>query len=275
MKDLKGRIAVVTGGASGIGRATAMALAARGAKLVVADMNGDGATEAAAEIAESGGDAMGLRCDVAGETAMTDLRDAALARFGRVDIVMNNVGVISMGLPDQISIEHWRRDFEINLFSVVRSNLAFLPLLLEQGEGHIVNTASFAGLFTYSFDRSPYAAAKAALIQISEGLALYLRPKGIGVTCLCPGPVATNIGRSVRMVGQPTQMRGPGAEFPVRDAGAVGEMVVEAILSNRFMLVTDEQVTARLTARAADWNAFIQDQIDHPHLVELSAKPAQ
>ena len=269
MKELTNRVAVITGGASGIGRATAMALAVRGVKLVVADLNDEGAAEVAAEIAADGGDALGLRCDVAEEAAMTELRDAALGRFGRVDIVMNNVGVISVGLPEEIPVEDWRRDFEINLFSVVRSNHAFLPLLLAQGEGHIVNTASFAGLYTYAFDRMPYAAAKAALIQMSEGLALYLRPKGIGVTCLCPGPVMTNIAKSVRLVGQPTQMRGPGAEFPLLDAASVGEMVVAAILANRFMLPTDEQVVARLARRASDWDGAIQDQIDHPHLIQL------
>jgi len=269
MKDLKNRVAVITGGASGIGRGTAMALAARGVKLVIADLNGDGAAETAAEIAAGGGEALGVRCDVAEEAAMTELRDAALARFGRVDIVMNNVGTISVGLPDQIPVEDWRRDFEVNLFSVVRSNRAFLPLLLERGEGHIVNTASFAGLYTYAFDRTPYAASKAALIQLSEGLALYLRPKGIGVTCLCPGPVMTNIAKSFRPVGPPTEMRGPGAEFPLRDAASVGEMVVAAILANRFMLPTDEQVTKRLVRRASDWDGAIQDQIDHPHRIQL------
>jgi len=185
---------------------------------------------------------------------------------------MNNVGVISVGLPEEIPVEDWRRDFEVNLFSVVRSNHAFLPLLLRQGEGHIVNTASFAGLYTYAFDRMPYAAAKAALIQMSEGLALYLRPKGIGVTCLCPGPVMTNIAKSVRLVGKPTQMRGPGAEFPLLDAASVGEMVVAAILANRFMLPTDEQVITRLNRRATDWDGALQDQIDHPHLIELTPR---
>src|ERR1700761_5800657 len=105
MKDLKNRVAVVTGGASGIGRATALALAARGVKLVIADLNGDGAAQAASEIAAGGGEALGLRCDVAEEAAMTELRDAALGRFGRVDIVMNNVGTICVGLPDQIPVE--------------------------------------------------------------------------------------------------------------------------------------------------------------------------
>jgi len=153
--------------------------------------------------------------------------------------------------------------------SIARSNRVFLPLLIEQGRGHVVNTASASGLLAYGFDRLPYVASKHAVVGITEGLALYLAPKGIGVTCLCPGPVMTNIAKSVRLVGQPTQMRGPGAEFPLRDAASVGEMVVAAILANRFMLPTDEQVTKRLVRRASDWDGAIQDQIDHPHRIQL------
>ena len=91
----------------------------------------------------------------------------------------------------------WQRTIDVNLLSVVRSFHVFLPILLEQGSGHIVNTASTAGLFAYAFERLPYTATKAAVVGVSEALALYLRPKGIGVSCLCPGPVATNIGEQI------------------------------------------------------------------------------
>jgi short-subunit dehydrogenase len=96
---------------------------------------------------------------------------------------------------------------------VVRSNAVFLPIFLQAGAGHIVNTASFAGLYTYAFDRLPYAASKAAIFQMSEGLALYLRPKNIGVTVLCPGPVRTNIMRTAKVYTKGIKIRGPGVEF--------------------------------------------------------------
>lgn len=267
MKELAGRVAVITGGASGIGRATALALAARRVRVVVADIAAEGAAAVASEIATEGGAALGLGCDVAQDDAFETLKAAALERFGRVDIVMNNVGVLTRGLPEQLPLAEWRRIIEINLLSVVRSNLAFLPLLIERREGHIVNTASLAGLMTYSFDRLPYAAAKAAVVQISEGLALYLRPMGIGVTCLCPGPVATGIMASLRSFGPPTDTRGPGPEYRLMQAAEVGEQVVQAILEDRFMLPTHEITTAQLVERARDWDGFLDRQIAHPHIV--------
>jgi NAD(P)-dependent dehydrogenase (short-subunit alcohol dehydrogenase family) len=107
---------------------------------------------------------------------------------------------------------------------VVRSNAVFLPLLIEQGHGHIVNTASFAGLFTYSYDRLPYAAAKAAIVQISEGLRLYLHPRGVGVTVLCPGPVMTNIMASMPPgFGPDVATRGPGEQFTPLQPEIVGD----------------------------------------------------
>ena len=119
--------------------------------------------------------------------------------FGRIDVVMNNVGVLAVGAVEDIPLEAWQRIVDINLMSVVRSNLVFLPLLIEQGSGHVVNTASTAGLLPYGFDRLPYTATKHAVVGLSQSLAVYLRPKGIGVSCLCPAgwrPTSSNRSRS-------------------------------------------------------------------------------
>jgi len=266
LERIEGRVALVTGAASGMGRGTALALARNGARLLVTDIDATGLAETAALIAGVGVDPLAVTLDIADENAAETLKAAVLDRFGRVDIVMNNVGVLTRGLPEAIPAEEWMRVLNVNLLSIVRSNLAFLPLLLAQGEGHIVNTASFAGLYTYAFDRLPYAAAKAAVVQMSEGLALYLRPRGIGVTCLCPGPVKTNIMRSLRAFGPPTDTLGPGPQFALKDPDEVGEMVVAAIRSNRFMLPTDDQVLPLLAARAADWDDFLAERIAHPHV---------
>jgi len=101
---------------------------------------------------------------------------------------------------------------------------------------------------------------------MSEGLAIYLRPFGVNVTLLCPGPVKTDIGNSVRSFGPPTDVRGPGRQFALLDPDGVGEQVAEAILANRFWLPTDGQVRELLIERATDWDGFIQRQIDEPHI---------
>jgi NAD(P)-dependent dehydrogenase (short-subunit alcohol dehydrogenase family) len=240
MANLTGTAALVTGGGSGIGRGTVLALAAAGAHVAVADIN----TERAAEVAReaSAGDAM-------------------LAQFGRVDIVMNNVGVIAAGLPEHIPMAEWERIVSTNLLSIVRSNAAFLPLLLEQGRGHIVNTASTAGLFAYAYERLPYSATKAGVIALSEALALYLRPQGIGVTCLCPGPVTTNIGEFIRFSGPAVRMRSPGRELVPLTPEAVGEQVVGAIRTNQFLLLTHPELRDVLVARAQDSESWLAGQI--------------
>lgn len=263
MESLTDKVAIITGAASGIGRATAFALANRGARIVVTDINREGAEAVAAEIEAAGGQAAGVRCDVVADNAFSDLKTFTLDRFGAVDIVMNNVGGLTRGLPDHLSVSEWQRVLDLNLMSVVRSNAAFLPLLIEQGHGHIVNTASFAGLFSYSYDRLPYAAAKAAVVQLSEGLRLYLHPLGIGVTVLCPGPVATNIVASLPPpFGPDVPLRGPGAQFGVLTPDVVGEQVADAIVDDLFMLYTHPGVRDILVERASDWDAFIARQTD-------------
>ena len=263
MDSVAGKVAIITGAASGIGRATASALAKRGARIVVADLDSDGADTAAAAIDAAGGQAAGVRCDVTADNAFDDVKSFALDRFGAVDVVMNNVGGLTRGRPEYLPIHEWRRVLDLNLMSVVRSNATFLPLLIEQGHGHIVNTASFAGLFSYSYDRLPYAAAKAAVVQLSEGLRLYLRPMGIGVTVLCPGPVATNIIASLPPTfGPELPVRGPGEQFAILMAETVGEQVAAAIVNDTFMLYTHPQVRDILVDRASDWNSFIDRQSD-------------
>jgi NAD(P)-dependent dehydrogenase (short-subunit alcohol dehydrogenase family) len=263
MDTLRDKVAVITGAASGIGRAIAYTLADRGAHIVAVDRDDEGIQVLADEL---GAAALPHRADVADAEAFQGIRDATLQRFGRVDIVVNNVGVLTNGLPQDIPVAEWQRILDINLMSVVRSNAAFLPLLLDQGSGHVVNTASFAGLFTYSYDRMPYAATKAAIVQISEALAIYLRPKNIGVTLLCPGPVLTNIAADVPTFGEGAPLRIPGEQFQLLDPATVGDLVADAIVHNRFFLPTHPQVVDELRRRLEDWDGYIDYQISRKPL---------
>jgi len=251
--DLSRTVAVLTGAGSGIGRATALALAARGAQVVVTDLDQERATTVSEEI---GANALALRCDVTKIDDLTAVRDAALARFGRVDLVMNNVGVLAVGPVEQIPLEGWERIVDVNLMSVVRSLIVFLPGLLEQGAGHIVNTASTAGLFPYGFDRLPYTTTKHAIVGLSESLAVYLRPRGIGVSCFCPAGVMTNIVEQITFYGEPQPPRGP--DFGVVDAETAAQLVVEGVTQDRFLIVTTDDVHDELRELGDDVDAYLR-----------------
>jgi NAD(P)-dependent dehydrogenase (short-subunit alcohol dehydrogenase family) len=161
--DLANAVTVITGAGSGIGRAVAHSVARRGSRVLVTDIDLDRATAVAAELPDLG---VAAACDVTKLDDLERCRDFALETFGRVDVVMNNVGVLVVGSVEDIPIEAWERVIDINLLSIVRSNAVFLPLLLEQGTGHIVNTASTAGLLPYGFDRLPYTTTKHAIVGL-------------------------------------------------------------------------------------------------------------
>ena len=207
----------------------------------------------------SGAGALGVVTDVGRDDDMAALRDATLERFGNVDVVMNNVGIITIGRPETIPLEEWRCAIEVNLLSVVRSLQLFVPLLLAQGEGHVVNTASTAGLFAYAYERLPYTATKSAVVGLSEALALYLRPQGVGVSVLCPGPVNTNIAGDIRFHDQ-VPINAP-AGLQVMEPEPVGDLVVGAVRANRFLVLTHPEVHDVLVRRAEDPEQFVADQI--------------
>jgi NAD(P)-dependent dehydrogenase (short-subunit alcohol dehydrogenase family) len=253
--DVDGTTAVVTGAGSGIGRAVSHALAARGAQVVATDVDAARAATTAREITEAGGRAIAHPCDVTQLPELEAVRDAALAQYGRVDIVMNNVGVLAVGPVEKIPLEEWQRAIDINLMGIVRSNLVFLPLLIEQGRGHVVNTASTAGLLPYGYDRLPYTTTKHAIVGLSESLALYLRPQGVGVSCLCPAGVVTNIVEQMRFFGEATAPRGPA--LPIVEAHVVGELVADAIRDDTFLVLTAPEVRDEMIERATDLDAYL------------------
>lgn len=254
---LESSVAVITGAGSGIGRASALALAGRGSRVVVSDVDAGRAEAVAAEIEAAGGRCRPLRCDVTEPDAFERLREQALEGFGQVDVIMNNVGVIAMGPPESLPLSEWQRVVDINLLSVVRSSLAFLPLLLEQGKGHLVNTASVSGLLAHGFDRLPYVTTKHALVGMSESLAMYLRPHGIGVTCLCPSGVVTNIVEQITFFGKPKTPRSP--YHPVVDAQVVGELVADAVEDGHFLVLTaPDEVHDELLERARDIETYLE-----------------
>jgi NAD(P)-dependent dehydrogenase (short-subunit alcohol dehydrogenase family) len=256
-----GKVAAITGAGSGIGRATALALARRGAAVVVSDLHATRADDVRAEIDALGSRAVSARCDVTSADDVAALADVARSNFGGVDIVMSNVGVIAKGLPSEIPLEAWAAIIDVNLLGTVRVVQAFLPQLLEQGSGHVVVTGSTAGLFPYAFDRLPYAATKAGVVALTESLALYLRPRGIGVTCFCPAGVITNIVEQIREYGPPTPIQPP--QIPIITAEAAGELVVHGIIDDRLLVLTDPIAQRMIERHATDREAFLRAQIEY------------
>jgi NAD(P)-dependent dehydrogenase (short-subunit alcohol dehydrogenase family) len=258
---LDGAVTVLTGAGSGIGRATAVAFAQRGASVVVSDLSEDRVADTVEQIGALGQPVVGSTVDVTVEAHLENLRDLALERFGRIDLVMNNVGVLAIGAPETLPDEAWIRTIDVNLFSVARSNRVFLPVLIAQGGGHVVNTASASGLLGYGFDRLPYVASKHAIVGLSEALAIYLGPKGIGVTCLCPSGVITNILEGITAYGEV-------GETPVAPAHRivaaedVGSLTADAVEEGRFLAVTAPEVHEALLQRANDIEQYIQTSIE-------------
>jgi NAD(P)-dependent dehydrogenase (short-subunit alcohol dehydrogenase family) len=202
MKRLEGLAAIVTGGAAGIGRATALALAAEGASVVVVDIDGSGAEEAADEIGRLGGRAMAVRGDVTRDEDCRHVVDSTLEAFGRLDIVFNNAGIIRRADVVETTEQEWDRVMAVNVKSVFLMSRLAVPVMAARGGGSIVNTASGWGLKGGARAVS-YCASKAAVVNMTRAMAIDHGPQGIRVNCVCPGDTDTGMLRDeARQLGQ-------------------------------------------------------------------------
>ena len=256
-----GKNVLIYGGGRGIGRACALEFARRGARLALADMDTDGAAKTAEEIEISGGAAVSMRCDVTQDQSVRDAAEAAERGIGAIDIVMNNVGKLVTGYPEDVPISEWQRILDLNLMPIVRSNEVFLKRMIARGSGHIVNTASFAGLFPYGANRMPYVAAKASVVALTESMALHLIPKGVNVSCFCPGPVMTNVMEGVKNWSPDAPMLGPGSQFVLKTAEEAATALADGMEAGRILIPTDELALEEVRRHGADPDAFIRDKL--------------
>jgi NAD(P)-dependent dehydrogenase (short-subunit alcohol dehydrogenase family) len=265
VENLQGKVAVITGGASGIGKAVAARAAAEGMKVVIGDIEEGALKEAEQDLAAGGAEVLAVVADVSDAASVRELRDGALDRFGAVHLVHNNAGIGTGGPIWEVPEADWRWILGVNLWGVVHGIATFVPLLIEQGEGHVVNTASIAGLTTAPF-LGPYNATKQAVVAISETLYKDLQISGVagvGVSVLCPGFVQTRIAEADR--NRPTWAPGRDLEAvpemraaiqAMVDGGiptsVVADRVLDAVRTDTFYILTHPELNEAVRTRFDD-----------------------
>jgi NAD(P)-dependent dehydrogenase (short-subunit alcohol dehydrogenase family) len=262
MRDLVGRVAVVTGAASGIGAAMVARFVGAGMRVVASDVDGDALAGAVGGMT---GDVRAVVADVSRRVDVEGLATAALDEFGAVHVVCNNAGIVIAGRIEDLTEQEWRRVLDVDLWGAIHGVRVFLPLIERAGEGHLVSTSSTSGLGAPPFI-APYAVAKAGVIGLMESLRRELteRNSPVGASVLCPGPVATgliaNSGRLAGGIADRSASR-DGQAFD-RTSGAmlaaspvtpatVADHVVDAITANRFWILTNPE-----------WGAVLRERVD-------------
>ena len=236
--EYQGKVAVVTGGGSGIGRSLAHAFAKRGARIALADVEKPALDAVAAELEQAGSDVLAVRVDVSDANQVSQFADTVYEAFGAAHVLCNNAGIGVGGRIKDLAVEEWDWVLRVNLYGVIHGLHAFLPRMLESGEPcHIVNTASLAGLVSMP-GLAPYSASKYAVVAISEALAMESAGSNVGVSVLCPGFVKTRIADVDRLVRPEMPVRAPTPEAEqmrallraVISAGTDPDLIAERVL---------------------------------------------
>jgi len=290
MKDLAGRVAVITGAGSGFGREFARIGASERMKLVLADVQQDALDEAVAEARGSGAQALGVRADVSNAADVQQLAAQAVEKFGAAHLLFNNAGVAAGGgFVWEVSLKDWQWVMSVNLMGVVHGIRSFVPLMLKQDcECHVVNTASAAGLVSAPL-MAAYNASKHGVVTVSETLFHDLRAANakVGVSVLCPAYVPTNIRHSERNRpaeltedAPPTPSQTAAKERSTRavasgrlSAAEVARMTFDAVRENRFYVVTHPKMLASVELRLQDIVARRNPTDPYTFKPDLSFKP--
>ena len=261
MEELTGRVAVITGAASGLGRAMAVRMAAEGMRVVLADIEPDPLSAVEQELTDGGTEVVTEVVDVSRSEDIDRLAGTAFDRFGAVHVLCNNAGVVKRARSWDLTLDDWRWVLGVDLWSVIHAVRAFVPRMLQQGEpGHLVNTASMSGLLPIP-NLAAYSVAKSAVVALSESLQLDFEAEGaqIGVSVLCPGFIATRITESERnrpddlgkAASVPAVARTTAGVASTMEADEVAGHVVDAIRADRFWILTHDAYREVIRERAA------------------------
>jgi NAD(P)-dependent dehydrogenase (short-subunit alcohol dehydrogenase family) len=258
--DLRGRVAVVTGAASGLGRAMAERFAAEGMRVVVSDIDRAGLGDVAGTLADAGHEVHAVVADVSDSGAVERLADESFTRFGAVHVLCNNAGVVKSARAWALTLDDWRWVLGVDLWSVIHGIRAFVPRMLAQGgPGHVVNTASMTGLLPMP-RLAAYSTAKSGVVALSESLQHDFDAEGadIDVSVFCPGFVATRITESARnrpaSLGETAESSGPRTVSGVQatlTAEEAAAQVLDAVRTRRFWVLTHADYRPVIQERAA------------------------
>ena len=278
MRDLAGKVAFITGGASGMGLGMARAFASEGMKLMLADVNEARLAEVEQEFKGKGVDVATIVCDVTKLEQVNAAADATIERFGKVHVLCNNAGINVGGTYEELSQQDWDWVIAVNQLGVQYGISAFLPKIKAHGEGgHIVTTSSMAGMVNAGPGWAPYNASKFAVVIMNEVLYSELKETNIGVSVLCPGAVATNIIEAADSrpsdfgsSGDKPVIAGDVAELLEHglDPDVVGKLVLEGIQEEQFYLFTDPRMFKAVERRferiqrGFDWSANSRALVD-------------